>query len=137
MSEKDKNKNKNKKKTLDPETTKARKRQAKEVLMGSIPQELTQAGVKSPTVDESAATFSEFTNKKGMPSDYGLAVGRAMNIADQYDKLNKERAMKKEASLDLSGGGLARKKRSKENGKVRGAGIAQKGVRKCKMVKAK
>ena len=115
-----------KKKTLDPETSKARRRQAKEVLRGNIPKELTQAGVKSPTVDESAATFSKFTNRQGMPSDYGVAVGRAMNIADQYDTLNKKRAMEKEAALSM-----------KKGGKVRGAGIAQKGIKKCKMVKAK
>ena len=112
--------------SLDPETSKARRRQAKKVLRGKIPKELAQAGVESPTVDESAATFSKFTNRQGMPSDYGVAVGRAMNIADQYDTLNKKRAMEKEAALSM-----------KKGGKVRGAGIAQKGIKKCKMVKAK
>ena len=118
-----------KKKTLDPETSKARRRQAKEVLRGNIPKELTQAGVKEPTVDESVATFSKFRSpsRQGTrTSDYGLAVGRAMNIADQYDTLNKKRATEKEAALSM-----------KKGGKVRGAGIAQKGIKKCKMVKAK
>jgi hypothetical protein len=133
-------KNKKKKKKLDNITSEARRRQAKKILQGKMPIEMEQVGVEEPTVDESASTFSEFSDRQGMPSDYNLSVGRAMNIADQYDKLNKERAMEKEASLKRGGlksGGLARKKRSKENGKVRGAGIARKGIRQCKMVKAK
>jgi hypothetical protein len=90
---------------------------------------MKQVGVTEPTVDESSSTFSKLTNRQGMPSDYGLAMGRAMNVANQYDTKNMKRATEKEDALNMAGGGGL----MKYGHGGRGIGITKKGVKPCKM----
>lgn len=131
----DKNKNKNKPKRfkdvagkmdLDPTTTKARKRQVKKIVEGGIPQEMKQVGVTEPSIEQSMDSYGKIASPENprdvMPTEGNIKLGRIMNVANQYDTKNMERATAKEDALGY-----------KEGGKVRGAGIAKRGVRPAKM----
>ena len=144
----DKNKNKNKKKKpkrykdvagtmgLDPTTSEARFKQIDQIRTSKpgdkIPQEMTQAGVTEPSVGDSLDSFAKFVDPKNprnvMPTMEGQVLGRRMNIGQQYNTKNMERATAKEDALNRAGGG-----RIKYGHGGRGIGITKKGVKPCKM----
>jgi hypothetical protein len=138
----DKNKNKNKPKRfkdvagnmdLDPTTTKARRKQVKKIVKGGIPQEFKQVGVTEPSIEQSMDSYGKIASPENprdvMPTEGNIKLGRAMNIANQYDTKNMKRATEKEDALNMAGGGGL----MKYGHGGRGIGITKKGVKPCKM----
>ena len=122
-----------KKMDLDPVTSEARRKQAQKVLQGKMPIEMKQVGVTEPSIGQSMDSYGNLVSPKNprdvMPTEGNIKLGRAMNIANQYDTKNMKRATEKEDALNMAGGGGLMK-----YGKGgRGVGIAKKGVKPCKM----
>ena len=122
-----------KKMDLDPVTSEARRKQAQKVLQGKMPIEMKQVGVTEPSIGQSMDSYGNLVSPKNprdvMPTFGNIKLGRAMNIANQYDTKNMKRATEKEDALNMAGGGGLMK-----YGKGgRGVGIAKKGVKPCKM----
>lgn len=122
-----------KKMDLDPVTSEARRKQAQKVLQGKMPIEMKQVGVTEPSIGQSMDSYGRLVSPKNprdvMPTEGNIKLGRAMNIANQYDTKNMKRATEKEDALNMAGGGGLMK-----YGKGgRGVGIAKKGVKPCKM----
>ena len=115
-----------KRKSLAPKTSlrpKARlpiKKQPFQMLDAREAKELEHSGVKYEGIPEGAVPATVMTSPK---------PGEGLSERDKAEMgMKKGRSVKK-----MMGGGMMKKKSMKKGGKVRGAGIAQRGVRAAKM----